>query len=110
MFSFVCAVIAGFVYYYVLVKKEQEQLRILQEMELKRTEKLRREKLRALKNEREELLLQRDLYNRLASLNSSNEYTTKNEKDLKKSIAIHKNILSIDKKITQINNQINSPG
>ena len=82
--------------------------RLLDEIEIKRAEKLRYEKLRILENERSELLLQRDLYNRLAAINPINEYTTNSEKDLKKAIAIHKNIATIDRKITQINNKINS--
>lgn len=89
-------------------RKERNALRLSSETEIKRAEKLRLEKLRILENERSELLVQRDLYNRLAELNPINEYTTNNEKDLKKSIAIHKNIATIDRKITQINNKINS--
>lgn len=88
-------------------RQERNTLRLLAEMEIKRAEKLRLEKLRSLENERSELLVQRDLYNRLAALNPINEYTTNSEKDLKKSIAIHKNIATIDRKITQINNKIN---
>ena len=83
-------------------------LRLLDDIEMKRAKKSRCEKLLILENERSELLLQRELYDRLASLNYINEYTTKNEKDLKKAIAIHKNIATIDRKITQINNKINS--
>ena len=89
-------------------RQERKALRLLEEMEIERTEKLRYEKLQFLENERSELLLQRDLYDRLAALNPINEYTTNSEKDLKKAIAIHKNIATIDRKITQINNKINS--
>lgn len=89
-------------------RQERNVLRLLEEMEIERTEKLRREKLLILENERSELLVQRDLYDRLAALNPINEYTTNSEKDLKKAIAIRKNIATIDRKITQINNKINS--
>ena len=108
IFAFICSIMAGFVYAYILEKREHERLRLLAEMEIERAEKLRLEKLRSLENERSELLVQRDLYNRLAALNPTNEYTTNSEKELKKSIAIHKNIATIDRKITQINNKINS--
>lgn len=106
--AFIASLIGTFVYSYILEKRERDELRLLAEMETKRAEKLRLEKLRSLENERSELLVQRDLYNRLAALNPINEYTTNSEKDLKKSIAIHKNIATIDKKITRINNKINS--
>lgn len=108
IFAFICSAIAGFVYAHILEKREREVLRLLAELEIERAEKLRLEKLRSLENELSELLVQRDLYNRLAELNPINEYTTNSEKDLKKSIAIHKNIATIDRKITQINNKINS--
>lgn len=77
-------------------------------MEIERAKKLRLEKLRSLENELQDLLLQRDLYERLDSLNNINGYTTNSERELKKSIAIHKNIATIDRKITQINDKINS--
>lgn len=89
-------------------RQERNVLRLLDDIETERTEKLRREKLLILENERSELLVQRDLYDRLAALNPINEYTTNSEKDLKKAIAIRKNIATIDGKITQINNKINS--
>ena len=108
IFAFICSVIVGLVYAHILEKRERERLRLLVEIETERAEKLRLEKLRSLENERQDLLLQRDLYLRLDSLNNINEYTTNSEKDLKKSIAIHKNIATIDRKITQINDKINS--
>lgn len=108
IFAFICSLIATIVYSHILEKRERERLRLLAEMEIERGEKLRCEKLRSLENEKQDLLLQRDLYLRLDSLNNINGYTTKNERDLKKSIAIHKNIATIDRKITQINNKINS--
>lgn len=104
--AFIGSTIASFVYYNILEKRERERLRLLAEIEIERAEKFRYEKLRSLENERQDLLVQRDLYLRLDSLNNINEYTTKSERDLKKSIAIHKNIASIDKKITQINTKI----
>lgn len=106
--AFMASLIGTFIYSYILEKREHERLRLLAETEIERSEKLRLEKLRSLENERSELLVQRDLYNRLAALNQINEYTTNSEKELKKSIAIHKNIATIDRKITQINNKINS--
>lgn len=106
--AFIASFISAFIYSHVLEKRERERLRLLAEMEIEHAEKLRLEKLRSLENERSELLVQRDLYNRLAKLNPINEYTTNSERDLKKSIAIHKNIATIDRKITQINNKINS--
>lgn len=89
-------------------RQEKNALRLLDEMEIEHAEKLRYEKLQILENEKQDLLLQRDLYLRLDGLNNINEYTTNSEKDLKKAIAIHKNIATIDRKITQINNKINS--
>ena len=103
----VCAV-SGIGSLKYMERQERNVLRLLDDIEMERAKKSRCEKLRSLKNEREELLLQRELYNRLASLNYINEYTTKSEKNLKKAIAIHKNIATIDRKITQINNKINS--
>lgn len=104
--AFAGSLIAGCIYYYQLEKRDLEQLSLLLESEVKRAEKLRNEKLRSLKNEKQDLLVQRDLYLRLDRLSNINGYTTKSEKDLKKSITIHKNIVSIDRKITQINNNI----
>ena len=89
-------------------RQERNVLRLLDDIETERTEKLRREKLLILENERSEILVQRDIYLRIDSLNNINEYTTNSEKDLKKAIAIRKNIATIDRKITQINNKINS--
>lgn len=106
--AFMASLIGTIIYSHILEKRERDGLRLLVEMEIERAEKLRLEKLRSLENERSELLVQRDLYNRLAALNPINEYTTNSEKDLKKSIAIHKNIATIDRKITQINDKINS--
>lgn len=106
--AFMASLIGTFIYSHILEKREHERLRLLVEMDIERAEKLRLEKQRSLENERLDLLVQRDLYNRLAALNPINEYTTNSEKDLKKSIAIHKNIATIDRKITQINNKINS--
>ena len=105
--AFMVSLLSCFIYSHILEKRERDRLRLLAELKTERVEKLRLEKLRSLENERSELLVQRDLYNRLAELNPINEYTTNNEKELKKSIAIHKNIATIDKKITGINEKIN---
>lgn len=106
--AFIICAVGGIGSLKYMERQERNALRLLDEMEIARYEMLRLEKLRILENERSELLVQRDLYNRLAELNPINEYTTTSEKDLKKSIAIHKNIATIDRKITQINNKINS--
>ena len=106
--AFVVCAVSGIGSLKYMERQERNVLRLLDDIETERTEKLRREKLLILENERSELLVQRDLYLRLDSLNNINEYTTNSEKDLKKAIAIHKNIATIDRKITQINNKINS--
>lgn len=106
--AFISSLIGTFIYSHILEKRERDKLRLLAEMEIERAKKLRLEKLRSLENELQDLLLQRDLYERLDSLNNINGYTTNSERELKKSIAIHKNIATIDRKITQINDKINS--
>ena len=106
--AFIICAVTGIGSLKYMERQERNESRLLAEMEIEHAEKSRREKLRILENEKSELLVQRDLYNRLATLNPINEYTTNSEKDLKKAIAIRKNIASIDRKITQINNKINS--